>query len=317
MRYGVPYRGSKNKIAQWVVSNLPAGDTLIDLFAGGCAVTHAALLSGKWNHIVANDIGDGPQLFMDAVHGKYANEKRWISREDFHRLKDSDPYISLCWSFGNNRTDYLYSKEIEPWKKALHYARVFGDTSLLREFGINSDGSSKDIKPNNEEYKRLYSQWLGHQVKHKRIYDLDHLARLENLERLQNLEGLQSLESLKSDYRDVQIPSNAVVYADPPYKRTNCTGYKCDFDHESFEKWLAETPFMIVISEYEAPSGCVEVASIKKQSSMGTGNKGGSDIEKLFVQERFVEQYKNSFNMRGGGGECEAADRQAKKEDRC
>lgn len=103
----------------------------------------------------------------------------------------------------------------------------------------------------------------------------------------------------------------------PPYKRTNCTGYKCDFDHESFEKWLAETPFMIVISEYEAPSGCVEVASIKKQSSMGTGNKGGSDIEKLFVQERFVEQYKNSFNMRGGGGECEAADRQAKKEDRC
>lgn len=117
MRYGVPYRGSKNKIAQWVVSNLPAGDTLIDLFAGGCAVTHAALLSGKWNHIVENDIGDGPQLFMDAVHGKYANEKRWISREDFHRLKDSDPYVSLCWSFGNNRRDYLYSKEIEPWKK--------------------------------------------------------------------------------------------------------------------------------------------------------------------------------------------------------
>ena len=190
MRYGVPYRGSKNKIAQWVISNLPAGDTLIDLFAGGCAVTHAALLSGKWNHIVANDIGDAPQLFMDAVHGKYANEKRWISREDFHRLKDSDPYVSLCWSFGNNRTDYLYSKEIEPWKKALHYARVFGDTTLLREFGINSDGSPKDIKPNNEEYKRLYSQWLGHQVKHKRFYDLDHLARLENLERLQNLERL-------------------------------------------------------------------------------------------------------------------------------
>ena len=286
MRYGVPYRGSKNKIAQWVISNLPAGDTLVDLFAGGCAVTHAALLSGKWNHIVANDIGDAPQLFMDAVHGKYANEKRWISREDFHRLKDSDPYVSLCWSFGNNRRDYLYSKEIEPWKKALHYARVFCDTSLLREFGIDTDGSSKDIKSNNKEYKRLYSQWLGSRVKHKRLYDLKHL------ERLQNLEGLQRLEGLQMDYRDVQIPSNAVVYADPPYKRTNCTGYKCDFDHESFEKWLAEVPFMVVISEYEAPNGCVEVASIKKQSSMGTGNKGGSEIEKLFVQKRFAEQYK-------------------------
>lgn len=287
----MPYRGSKNKIAQWVISNLPAGDTLVDLFAGGCAVTHAALLSGKWNHIVANDIGDAPKLFMDAVHGKYSNEKRWISREDFHRLKDSDTYVSLCWSFGNNRRDYLYSKEIEPWKKALHYARVFGDTSLLRKFGIKSDGSSKDIKPNNEEYKRLYSQWLGHQVKHKRLYDLDHLARLENLERLQNLEGLQRLEGLQSDYRDVQIPPNAVVYADPPYKRTNCTGYKCDFDNKAFEKWLSEVPFMVVVSEYKAPEGCVEVASIKKQSSMGTGNKGGSDIERLFVQDRFAEQY--------------------------
>lgn len=292
MRYGVPYRGSKNKIAQWVISNLPNGDTLVDLFAGGCAVTHAALLSGKWNHIVANDIGDAPQLFMDAVQGKYANEKRWISRYDFHRLKDSDPYVSLCWSFGNNRRDYLYSKEIEPWKKALHYARVFGDTSLLREFGIDSDGSSKDIKSNNKEYKRLYSQWLGSRVKHKRLYDLEHLAILENLERLQNLEGLQRLEGLQMDYRDVQIPSNAVVYADPPYKRTNCTGYKCDFDHESFEKWLSEVPFMVVISEYEAPSGCKEVASIKKQSSMGTGNKGGTETEKLFVQERFAERYK-------------------------
>lgn len=216
MRYGVPYRGSKNKIAQWVISNLPAGDTLIDLFAGGCAVTHAALLSGKWNHIVANDIGDAPQLFMDAVHGKYANEKRWISREDFHRLKDSDPYVSLCWSFGNNRRDYLYSKEIEPWKKALHYARVFGDTSLLREFGIDSNGSSKDIKSNNKEYKRLYSQWLGSRVKHKRFYDLEHFARLQNLEGLQRLERLQNLEGLQMDYRNVQIPSNAVVYADPP-----------------------------------------------------------------------------------------------------
>lgn len=232
MRYGVPYRGSKNKIAQWVISNLPAGDTLVDLFAGGCAVTHAALLSGKWNHIVANDIGDAPQLFMDAVHGKYANEKRWISREDFHRLKDSDPYVSLCWSFGNNRTDYLYSKEIEPWKKALHYARVFGDASLLREFCVDE--------------------------KNCRIERLDQLQSLNNLQRLQSIQNLNDCDKItlsQKDYRDVEIQEGSIVYADPPYKRTNCTGYKCDFDHESFEKWLSEVPFMVVISEYEAPSG--------------------------------------------------------------
>lgn len=167
MRYGVPYQGSKNKIAQWIISNLPSGDTLIDLFAGGCAVTHAAILSGKWNRIVANDIGDAPQLFMDAIHGKYANEKRWISREEFHQIKDSDAYVSLCWSFGNNRSNYLYAREIEPWKKALHFARVHNDYSLFREFGIKTTGSKKDILENESVCKEKYIKWWLSQQPYK------------------------------------------------------------------------------------------------------------------------------------------------------
>ena len=118
MRFGVPYQGSKNQIARWVIDNLPKDKILVDLFAGGCAVTHAAMLSGKWDRIVANDIGDAPELFCDAIDGKYADEKRWISREDFQNLKNTDPYVSLCWSFGNNRRTYLYAQEVEPWKKA-------------------------------------------------------------------------------------------------------------------------------------------------------------------------------------------------------
>lgn len=270
-------------------------------FAGGCAVTHAALLSGKWSRIVANDIGDAPQPFMDAIHGKYDDEKRWISREDFHRLKDSDPYVSLCWSFGNNRTDYLYAKDIEPWKKALHYARVFGDTSLLREFGIDSDGSREDIKKNQAEYQGKYAQWYG-----KNIRRMNSLERVQNLERLQSLQSLnnskrmQALSALASpcknifyrlDYREVTIPPNAIVYADPPYRNTRCTGYKCSFDHRAFEQWLAGVPFMVIVSGYEAPAGCKEIAHTNKQLQISTGNGYGCGVEKLFVQERFAEQY--------------------------
>ncbi len=159
MKYGISYQGSKNKIADWAIDNLPAGKTFVDLFAGGCAVTHAAMLSGKWNKFIANDIDDAPQLFIDAIEGKYADEKRWISREDFFRLKDTDTYVSLCWSFGNNRKDYFCSKEIEAWKKALHYARVLGDYSLLREMGIEGDGSTKDVRAHHDEYKEKYIRW--------------------------------------------------------------------------------------------------------------------------------------------------------------
>ena len=53
----------------------------------------------------------------------------------------------------------MYSKEIEPWKKALHYARVFGDCSELKKFGIDSNGSPADIRKNEEEYKGKYITW--------------------------------------------------------------------------------------------------------------------------------------------------------------
>ena len=42
-RYGLPYMGSKNKIAKWVVGCLPAAPHFYDLFCGGGAVTHAAI----------------------------------------------------------------------------------------------------------------------------------------------------------------------------------------------------------------------------------------------------------------------------------
>ena len=47
MNYGLPYMGSKNRIARDIVEQLPSAECFVDLFCGGCAVTHAAMLSGK------------------------------------------------------------------------------------------------------------------------------------------------------------------------------------------------------------------------------------------------------------------------------
>ena len=136
MKYGLPYKGSKNKLAERIVRLLPKRTHLVDLFCGGCAVSHAALLMGKYEHIHINDINwMCPTLFIDALNGKYNDENRWISREDFFRLKDTDPYVAVVWSFGNNLRSYLYSKEIEPLKKAIHYAMFFSDYSLGKELG--------------------------------------------------------------------------------------------------------------------------------------------------------------------------------------
>jgi site-specific DNA-adenine methylase len=160
--YGVPYKGSKNKIIDKLWEAIPTRgfDNFYDLFAGGCAVTHKAILSQVFKECFANDLdGQGLRLFQDSVSGKYHDERRWISRETFEALKDSDPYMACCWSFSNNQRSYLYSKEIESWKRALHYARVLGDNTLMRVFGINTDGSRKDIIAHHDEYKRKYIKW--------------------------------------------------------------------------------------------------------------------------------------------------------------
>ena len=217
--YGLPYTGSKSRIAHWVIDNLPRGRVLIDAFAGGCAITHRALLSQKWQTIIANDInGKYPQLFLDAIHGRYRDEKRWISRQDFERLKSKDAFVACCWSFGNNLQYYMYSKAIEPYKRALHYAIVFDDFAPMQELMPEVAQAVRDAIhwiPNTHDrritaqnvivktLKRLTDDNFAHPIiQSNPLYQtILHTSRntpsLQSLESLQSLQSLQSLESLE------------------------------------------------------------------------------------------------------------------------
>lgn len=299
MNYGVPYMGSKNRIAADIVEFLPEAENFYDLFAGGCAVTHAALLSGKYRNVYANDLDFRPvTLFRDAIDGKYDDEERWISREDFSRMKDTDPYVALCWSFGNNAKDYLYGRHIEPWKRALHHARVFHDASLLREMGILSDGSASDIKAHEDEYKRKYAAWAC-------IGDMDagRLSDIQNLERLARIKGLHRLQSVLNkervgmlqgtcptanlhvstmDYREVEIKPGSVVYCDIPYKAAK--GYKFPFDHGAFYDWCGKCNAHVFISEYAMPEDRFKpVWQKRKRCPLSTANRNKETTEKIFI----------------------------------
>lgn len=265
--YGLPYAGSKSRIAHWVIDNLPSGRVLIDAFAGGCAITHRALLSQKWQTVIANDInGKYPQLFADAMHGKYRDERRWISREDFERLKLQDAFVACCWSFGNDLKHYMYSQAIEPYKRALHYAIVFNDFEPMQEImpevaqavsdqlqGQNNlhdrritaqkviVKTLKRLTGDNYAHSIIQSNPLYKTIKHtsrntpslERLERLQSLQSLECLERLQRLERLENLECLERmlvtslSYDEIDIPNDAVVYCDPPYHACDGRLYEC------------------------------------------------------------------------------------------
>lgn len=294
--YGVPYMGCKSKLAYWLMNNMPDAEVFVDLFAGGCAVTHVAMLSGKYKRFICNDISDAPQLFIDAISGKYANEKRWIDRETFFKLKDTDPYIGLCWSFGNNRQNYLYSVEVEPYKKALHFAKVFNNFSLWNEFWGVNNVSSAYIRRNEPQIKEAYIKWYVQKYwNYEGELPQDYEKVLENQKlttMLESLQRLQSLQSLQQSYDEVELPTpdKCVIYCDIPYKGT--ADYNCTFDHEKFYQWARNTAKMgyrTFISEYDMPSDFTLVAN-KRHLSILSSTSNNAVTEKLFTIKYKIKQ---------------------------
>jgi len=286
MFYGVPYKGSKNFIAEKIVNVIPSAENFYDLFAGGCSITHCAALFGKWENFVCNDLSDvGIRLFRDAVAGKFKDEKRWISREDFFRLKDADPFIKFCWSFGNGGRDYLYGKDREPLKKMLHEF-VFGNDVPLSVF-FDTKLDCREESPGD----RLL--WIKHFSKKTIRIELESLQRLERLQSLQGLERLQSLQGLEmfldrfsffnEDYSQIQIKPNSVVYCDIPYRGTD--PYFSDFDHDKFYDWASKSDNPIFVSEYNMPDIFHLVFSTIKRCSYSAQNNRLKKNENLYANE--------------------------------
>lgn len=292
MRYGLPYQGSKSRIADWVVGNLPSAPVLVDIMCGGGAVPHAALLSGKYGRVVLNDVNGMADVFVRAVRGEYADYSFVPDREQFNAMKGSDPLASLLYSFGNDRNTYLWSRTLEPVKVAASRMLCAPSLSERRRYWL-------------EFCRALYAyvdgvDGLPNQL--RRLQGLERLERLQgliSLERLQGLQGLQGLQRLEgscADYRDVEIPSDAIVYVDPPYAGTNCGAYD-GFDFDAFHAWLDSVPNLTVVSEYTCPPHCVQVAEREHHTGFSASSNTLPRVERLFVPERQLDEYQERMGV--------------------
>lgn len=288
MNYGIPYLGSKSRLVERLVPLLPSSDTFVDLFAGGCAVTHAAVLSGKWRRVVANDVDPLPlRLFKDAIEGRAMENFRWFSRKEFFESRESDPYAKYLFSFSNNGADYSYTPELEALKREMSRLVLSDDWHerrvLLRKVvrmvlglfkGQDFDGAAKKLC---------------------RCQALEHLERLERLERLKGLAKAPIVFSNK-DYRDVELPEGSTVYCDIPYRTAKQAKgtYIYRFDYGSFYEWALSREFPVFVSEYTMPEGFSEVASFRHVALRGGGGMKKAVQERVFVQSRFAQSLRLS-----------------------
>lgn len=289
MMYGLPYQGSKNRIAEQIIGNLPKAEHFYDVFGGGGAITHCAILSCKYKYVHYNELN--PLIckaFRMAINGDFRNNTQWVSREDFNNLKKIDPFVAICWSFGNNLNMYMYGKEKEPWKKALHWLYINQNDSLMRSFGLNPPvfysrtEARAWIRQNKQEIKQKYISW------YKKTFLTEIEFASDRIEKLQSLESLERLKSLErrilitnNSYKDLSFEQNSVIYCDPPYKNTK--GYNnSEFDFDKFESWVESQKQTVFISEQNEYSKWNLIWCKDIQNRYANGNKSRR-FERLYA----------------------------------
>ena len=281
MSFGLPYKGSKSAIAKDIIGVLPGGNRLVDLFCGGCAITDYAMKkTDKFNRFLINDIDErNPKTYMKALNGAFRNEARWISRQDFFKLKETDDYVRLCFSFGNDGKTYMYGPQIEPYKRAIHHIVFWEDYAPMEELCpavvkiIHDYCDGKDRKArrlalgkavadhvkamgsveywqSNPMFRSVKVKWSEDRrgissSQWNRGSPLENLERLERMQSLEIRKSMQSLQSLESLERLQRLQSqNAQIVASADdycnYVYQDGDVVYCDPPYENTDKYTVD-----------------------------------------------------------------------------
>ena len=311
-RYGIVYMGSKEKILNlinYIFEREYKKKTFIDLFTGGFSVSSFALQRTNFN-VISNDLNKYViALYEELLSGGENFEQvkyDWISRVQFETVRDypdSYPdwyvgYVLNVWSFGCNQKDYLYAKDLEDNKKALHQAIVFNDFSLINENplfeGLKIPSTITNIDFKEHPLKRLaFMEKFKKFIKTKDNKELKRLEQLESLSQMLHLNAIEAniefkhrLELHSMDWKELynQIPTDiledAFIYCDPPYENTKQYLFGSDFDYEDFWDWFRNCPYSVYVSSYTAPEDIEPINFVPKQVNLDNGNRSNDRMAK-------------------------------------
>jgi len=98
------------------------------------------------------------------------------------------------------------------------------------------------------------------------------------------IDNLRDCKFIHSDYKDLEIPSQSIIYCDPPYKGTKQYSTSKNFCHIEFWEWcrkMSNNGHTVFISEYNAPEDFECIWHKEVTNSMHT-TKTTKPTEKLF-----------------------------------
>lgn len=276
---GLPYKGSKNTIANQIVAQFPRAHSFLDACCGGGAVLEAAYLSGKFERVEGIDIDDGIITLLNAVFrdfGKIDYEhKQLVTAERYkeavqNRATLEDAVDRFIASFGFNGYDYQWGEKRRHLKYLVHQAMTLPTLDGRR---TAFHGFIRDLIKSG---KIDGSRWS---IDLSEIKNLAHTEQATNLCRLQKVEQTMQdasktnqteLVISKKSMFDIDYEPYDVIYFDPPYADTK--GYdKAKFDFDRFHSLidrLVDSGKAVFVSEYKRPTDKFgEVLAVEKQMS--------------------------------------------------
>ena len=306
----IPYQGSKNKIAETLILEMqkykPNAKYFYDMFGGGGSMSFTAIQMGY--KVIYNEYDSDLTLFMQYIVDRIKSGEKskygffpeeyysFVTREMFMEQKKLHTvYSEFCrivYSFGNNRHDYMFSRDLEKSKHLAHNFVVFKCEKSLKEF---NEFQKTNLTISNAEAINDRRLHYTKEIKKEKRIDLERLEQLEQLQQLERLQQLDNFIVLNKSYDEIEIPykdDDVIIYCDPPYEKTKCYRNK-KFDHNKFNDWVKNKDKTVFLSEYN--SEFFEIFNIKKRCTM---NKKLNNLvlEKLYCNKN-LEIVKNNEGL--------------------
>ena len=185
--------------------------------------------------------GQEQRIFVSLFCGACSIESKIIA--DRKICNDLHPYLIAMWKAAQQgyqfpdiitKEQYYYIKEHKDEDPAL--------TGFVG-FGCSFGG-----------------KWFGGLAANKKG---DNYCSRANRSLYKDLQGLMNAEFTCKDYREIEIPSGSLVYADPPYENSTKYNNSKDFDHKAFWEYMRQISKdnYVFISEQQAPEDFISVWS--------------------------------------------------------
>ena len=286
---GLPYQGSKKKISKKIVEiikqNFGTDKPVYDIFGGGGAITAECILNGLEVHY--NDLD---RTITDMFQKVVSEDRDYlktllVSREEFLKIREKenktidDELKLLVNSFGNNKKNYLYSKE-------------FSDLKYNLAIEIIKNHDTFDGYKKTETYKNAYRPFnIGKLDRFQVSQQLQRLQQLQQLQQVERVQRLERQEATNLDYTEFSDIENAILYLDPPYEKAHLNGYSINnFDSKVFYDWAYKMSKknIVIISSYEISDSRFEcVYEFKSaRSTFSPKTCRGIKSEKLFMVKK-------------------------------